>query len=256
MNTSESSVSAIIPAYNAAPYLAEAVESILGQNYQPLEILIVDDGSTDGTPEVASRFAGSNVRYIRQPHSGSPFALNNGLRNAGGNLICFLDSDDVWTPDKLALQVPLIMQDATVEIVLSHQRRMWRPKGSSDYRFTEPELALHPQSCVFRRSVFDKVGLFDTSFKYAADWDWFMRARELGVKFVVHLEVTNYYRRHGNNLSNDDASAKAALLMLKRSLERRRARGGTGIAFSLPSLLESLRPSAGPAASTPMKGEE
>jgi glycosyltransferase involved in cell wall biosynthesis len=256
MNTSESSVSAIIPAYNAAPYLAEAVESILGQNYQPLEILIVDDGSTDGTPEVASRFAGSNVRYIRQPHSGSPFALNNGLRNAGGNLICFLDSDDVWTPDKLALQVPLIMQDATVEIVLSHQRRMWRPKGSSDYRFTEPELALHPQSCVFRRSVFDKVGLFDTSFKYTADWDWFMRARELGVKFVVHLEVTNYYRRHDNNLTNDNASAKDVPLMLKRSLERRRARGGTGIALSLPSLLESLRASAGPAASTPMKREE
>jgi len=245
MKMSESSVSAIIPAYNAAPYLAEAVESILAQNYQPLEILIVDDGSTDGTPEVALRFAGSNVRHIRQPHSGLPFALNNGLRNATGNLICFLDSDDVWTPDKLALQLPLIMQDATVEIVLSHQRRGWRPKGSSDYKFTAPELALHPQSCVFRRSVFDKVGLFDTAFKYTADWDWFMRARELGVKFLVHPEVTNFYRRHDNNMSDDKASVKDVPLMLKRSLERRRARGGTGIALSLPSLLESLRASVG-----------
>lgn len=241
MNPSKPFVSVIIPAYNAASHLAGALDSILAQDYRPLEVIVVDDGSTDDTAGVARRYAKSAVRCVAQPHAGFPFALNTGLKNATGDLICFLDSDDVWTLDKLDLQIPLILDDPSADIVLSHQQRAWKPQGCDEFKFKEPELALHLQSCVFRRRAFEKVGPFDTSFKHQADWDWFLRARELELKFIVHAEVTNIYRRHGDNFSDSADAVKDVPLMFKRSLERRRARGGKGAALSLPGMLESLR---------------
>ncbi len=97
-------VSAIIPVYNGEAFLADAVKSILKQNYQPLEIIIVDDGSTDSTAQVGARF-GDAVRYHYQSNAGPPAARNKGLQMARGNVITFLDVDDLWRNDKLQLQI-------------------------------------------------------------------------------------------------------------------------------------------------------
>src|SRR5712692_8045370 len=112
-------VSVIVPVYNGEAFLAEAVDSIQRQAYQPLETIIVDDGSTDGTAGIAARFK-DNVRYVYQSNNGPPAARNKGLKMARGNVIGFLDADDLWSENKLELQLAYLAEDSSVEIVLGH----------------------------------------------------------------------------------------------------------------------------------------
>jgi glycosyltransferase involved in cell wall biosynthesis len=93
----------IIPVFNGEKYLAEAIESILAQCYSPIEIIIVDDGSTDNTPAIAKQY--ESIRYLSQTHGGISAALNNGITISKGNFYAFLDADDLWMPDKLTLQI-------------------------------------------------------------------------------------------------------------------------------------------------------
>ena len=97
-------ISSIIPVYNGEKFLAPAIESIIKQSYSPIEIIIIDDGSTDATAEVVKNFKDQNIIYIYQPNSGAPVARNKGLSMAKGNIISFLDADDLWPIDKLKLQ--------------------------------------------------------------------------------------------------------------------------------------------------------
>lgn len=114
-------VSVVIPCYNGAIYLDEAIESVLAQEYDPLELIVVDDGSTDESGAVASQYR--EVRLISMPHSGVGATLNVGVRHALGELLAFLDADDRWLPDKLALQVPVLEGDPDVDMVFGHMRQ-------------------------------------------------------------------------------------------------------------------------------------
>ncbi|MBD3561475.1 glycosyltransferase family 2 protein, partial [Planktothrix sp. FACHB-1355] len=109
-------VSAIIPVYNGEKYLAEAIKNVKNQDYQPLEIIVIDDGSTDRTPEVAAAFKDS-IRYVSQPNSGPAAARNHGIRIANGDVIAFLDVDDLWSDDKLKLQANYLANNPSVGIV-------------------------------------------------------------------------------------------------------------------------------------------
>jgi glycosyltransferase involved in cell wall biosynthesis len=243
-------VSAVIPVHNGERYLAEAVTSVRRQSPAPMEIIVVDDGSTDGTAALAETL-GSDIQLVRQPHSGVTISRNRGIRTARGDLIAFLDCDDVWTDAKLATQVPILRDHAGVQVALGYTRRMWaapeRGDASSETLLTEPELALHLGAALIRRSTFESVGGFDETVSRAEDWDWFMRVRERGLPIVVHPEVTLHYRRHGANMTNDEPLGRAALVrMIHRSIGRRRAGGGE--AESLPdlaSLQQYLREQAG-----------
>jgi len=229
-------VSVIIPVYNGERFLAEAIESVLAQTYRPVEVIVVDDGSTDGSAKIAAKFK-DNVHYVYQPNSGPAAARNRGLKMVHGGIIGFIDADDLWTEDKLQVQLPHLAGDPSVEIVLGHIKRMWAAEGTRDYnQFTEPELALSLESCLFRKTVFDKVGYFDPTLCRCEDWDWFMRARELGVSIVTHEEVTAYYRRHEHNLTlQKELGDKYFAIVLKKSLERRRQQNN-GVAASLPKI--------------------
>ena len=120
MDDSPLSVSAIIPAYNARDYLAEAIGSVLWQRHRPVEIIVVDDGSTDGTSEVAASFP--EVRLVRQPNGGPAATRNRGLSLAEGRIIAFLDADDLWTDDKLAVQLPHFEANPRTDIVLGRRQ--------------------------------------------------------------------------------------------------------------------------------------
>jgi len=109
-------ISVIIPAYNHARYLAEAIDSVLAQTYAPLEIIVVDDGSTDGTPAVAASY-GDRIRYIRQENAGVGAARNNGIAAARGEYLAFLDSDDIWLPEKLEREIALFDADPQLGFV-------------------------------------------------------------------------------------------------------------------------------------------
>jgi glycosyltransferase involved in cell wall biosynthesis len=239
-------VSVIIPVHNGERFLGDAIASVRRQAPSPSEIIVVDDGSTDGTVAIAETL-GPTIRLVRLPHSGVAVARNAGLRAARGALIAFLDCDDVWTDDKLAIQVPVLLAHPEIQIALGHTRRMWAPAvpgdASSDECLTEPELALHLGAALIRRSVFDSVGAFDESLPHGEDWDWFMRVRERAFVVVVHLDVALLYRRHGGNMSNDTRQSRAALLRtVRRSIGRRRALGRDAASLAdLPRLEQYLR---------------
>jgi glycosyltransferase involved in cell wall biosynthesis len=241
-------VSVIIPVFNGEAFLAEAVESIQRQDYHPLEIIIVDDGSTDGTARIAASFKDS-ARYAYQPNSGPAAARNRGLRMAHGNVISFLDADDLWTDIKLELQLARLTDDPSVEIVIG-RRQLVRLVGGVDgkhkfEKLSDPRTDLNLGSAVFRRSVFDRVGFFDETLYHCDDWDWFMRARELGVPMVIHHEVTLISRRHEQNMTNRVALGNLyTIRMLKKSLDRRR-RQNNGLATSLPKLSDFKEKSTG-----------
>jgi glycosyltransferase involved in cell wall biosynthesis len=239
MKESRPLVSVIIPVYNGEAFLAEAVESIQRQDYHPLEIIIVDDGSTDGTATVASRFK-EHVRYIYQSNSWPAAARNRGLRMANGEVIGFLDADDLWTEKKLELQLGRMAKDQSVDIIIGLQLFV-KVDGVVDGKHTfekllDPLVNLNLGSALFRRAVFDRVGFFDETLYYCDDWDWFMRARELGVPMVIHQDVTLVQRRHESNMTNNTVLGNRYMMqMLKKSLDRRRRKDDSP-GTSLPGL--------------------
>jgi glycosyltransferase involved in cell wall biosynthesis len=222
-------VSVVIPVYNGALFLNDAVDSVLSQSCAPAEVIVVDDGSTDGTPALAAA-RGDCVRYLRQPHRGLPATRNRGVQAARGNVIGFLDVDDLWSRDKLALQLTHMRENPRVPIVLGHTQLM-RLIGSEGEALTfevwgAPVLAMSTGGALFRADVFAQVGLFDETQMYCDDVDWFMRAKEHGVAVFVHPEVTLYYRRHSQNMTNQADVGKRFLIgMLKKSMDRRGRRG-------------------------------
>ncbi len=229
MNSEQFHVSVIIPVFNGEAFLAEAVESIQLQNYKHLEIIIVDDGSTDRTAKIAADFQ-SNVRYFYQSNSGPAVARNRGIRMSRGNIISFLDVDDLWSEDKLRIQLEYLSRNGTVEIVIGQIQRMQLIGVENDkFQFknwSEPEMSMHLGSALFRKTVFDRVGYLDESLSYCEDCDLFMRAKEMKIPILVHKEVTYFYRRHEQNMTNDmKAGFNSALMMLKQSLDRRRLQG-------------------------------
>jgi len=228
MRPADAGVSVIIPVYNGERFLREAIASARRQSIAAIEIVIVDDGSTDGTAAIAETL-GRDVRLIRQPHSGVTVSRNRGIAAAQGAFIAFLDCDDIWTDDKLALQVPMLREHPDIQIALGHTRRMWispaRDGAASGVCLTEPELQLHLGAALIRRPIFESVGAFDESLSHTEDWDWFMRVRERGLVVVVHPEVTLLYRRHGGNMTNDGPQARAAMVRtMHRSIARRRSK--------------------------------
>jgi glycosyltransferase involved in cell wall biosynthesis len=238
-------VSVIIPVYNGEQFIAEAIDSIIEQRYEPLEIIVVDDGSTDKTPEIITRY-NSAVRYIRQSNQGPASACNKGLSMAQGDIVGFLDADDLWTQNRLHFQLPYFTEDAKPDIVLGLvqlMRHSTLPGNSESFvPVDSPEIALHPGCSLFRRKVFDTVGFFDETLTMGYDWDWFMRARELGITMMILEHTTMYYRRHAGNVTNQvERGNQYTLEMLRKSIDRRRLKDEHGIVKSLPDLRQFLK---------------
>jgi glycosyltransferase involved in cell wall biosynthesis len=224
-------VSVIVPVYNGERFIGEAIDSIRRQRHQALDIIVVDDGSTDGTAEVV-RAMGPEVRYVRQANSGPPAARNRGLQLVQGSLIAFLDADDLWTENKLAIQLPLLLSNPSIDIVCGRTQIVLQTgaEGAASLEhYDEPKQALTLQGSLIRRTVFDRVGHLDQSQRFADDVDWFLRAKDLGVSIVSHPEVTWLYRRHDRNITNQVGTHQDYLaILIKKSLDRRRQRDARG----------------------------
>jgi glycosyltransferase involved in cell wall biosynthesis len=229
-------VSVIIPVFNGERFLREAVQTVLAQNYSPLEIVIVDDGSTDSTASVVKSL-GEPVRYLHQTNQGPAAARNRGIEQAQGSLLAFADADDLWPGNKLELQLPCLIEDVAVEIVMGRiqQVLLSETDGKTQAKeFAEPAFSVNLGSAIIRKSVFERVGLFDETMRYSEDVDWFMRAREAGAAIKTIDAVTLLYRQHEQNMTRGKSASELNVLMaLKKSLDRRRAT--TGSAAALPN---------------------
>ncbi len=208
-------VSVIIPAYNAAKFLSQSIESVLRQTLKEIEIIVVDDGSTDETPLVAKSF-GDKIRYFRQPNGGPASARNCGLKQANGEFIAFLDADDYFIlPEKLARQLEIIKLSEDCAVVTSGWINVdtggMQIERREPWRYT-PDLSLknlltwHPflsSVLFFRRSALEKVGGSNSEVLVIEDFDIVARVILAGFTANWLPEVTAAYRLHENNNSGN-----------------------------------------------------
>ena len=244
-------VSVIIAVKDGARFLAEAVNGVLQQDYRPLEIIVVDDGSTDGTAEVASSF--EEVRYIYQTNQGHAAAMNAGIEAVAGEFLAFLDADDIWEPNKLELQVGYLMEHPAVDYVIARTQNFLEPGArlpasvTKDLSLTDSVL-LSLGTLVARKAVFEVVGVFDVTYKHAKDVDWFIRAREAGLRMAILPDILLRRRLHGSNRSFSQQSRKLEFMRaVKSSIERGRAAGcpeGNAVCDDSKAAAEDCSPSS------------
>jgi len=223
-------VSVVIPAWNVERYIGEAIDSVLAQQHRPLEVILVDDDSSDGTRAIVESY-GDPVRYVPQQHAGASAARNRGARLARGDLLAFLDGDDLWEPAKLSLQLRALASPARPDIVFGHVRQFISPDlASAERDRIRCDAALQPgtvpSAMLIRREAFDRVGGFDETLRVGEALDWLGRARACGLREMMlaehvlsrRLHGANYMRGHGDLVGEYPSLIKAAL-------DRRRARG-------------------------------
>lgn len=201
MNIRTPFVSVIVPVFNAEKYVGEAIDSIFAQGYAPLEVIVVDDASTDGTLKQLETF-GDAIRVISLPANSGPAAARNvGLRHARGEVIGFLDADDLWLPGFIEHVLPCITEQGYECARGSAQ--LFRDLDDGTREFT-PRLVLETQvgTALYRKSLVDNVGPFDESMRYGEDVDWWKRMQEAGAKGTRLERVVLLYRRHKHNMTN------------------------------------------------------
>ena len=221
----EPRISVIVPTYNGAATLLDAIESIRAQEV-PLEIIVVDDGSTDDTPRVIE--AQDDVVAMRTENRGPAAARNCGLGFARAPFIAFLDDDDVWVPRKLEQQLRLLDEHPSASVILGHTAFQSLDPESGGWRtVAEPHLLYHLGASLCRREAFDRIGMLDPELRSSEDVDWFLRVRDAGLEIVVSPEVVQFHRRNGLNMTlGKDLRDLGFIEVVKRSLDPRRAAAG------------------------------
>ncbi len=219
-------VSVIIPVYNGAKYITEAINSILRQNYPNIEILVVDDGSTDNTLEVLKIF-GNKIKILSQKNKGPSAARNLGLQNAKGSIIGLLDSDDVWTDNHIELCLPDLVNDSSYDFVHGLTRYVRNLGTKEETILKELYTEASGAASLYKKSLFDKVGFFDEDMHEGEDLDIAIRINEVGGKEKRILETTLIYRRHENNMTNDsNVIARGQINAFRKKLSRAKEKNG------------------------------
>ncbi|MHB1052274.1 MAG: glycosyltransferase family 2 protein [Thiobacillus sp.] len=217
MTKAKPTVTVIIPSYNCEPYIAETINSVLNQSFTDIELIVVDDGSTDRTREIVASF-GAPVRLVTQENARVCAARNRGISEAAGQYICLMDHDDYWFPHKLEQQVALLQAHPEAGVVYS-AFILWH--ADENERFPEPasfDLESFPDgidselsgwiyhqflldcwmltsTAMFRREVFERCGNFDVRLPYSEDWDLWLRISR-AYSFIKQNKPTTLYRQH------------------------------------------------------------
>lgn len=207
-------VSVVIPAYNAVRFLAEAIDSVLTQVGAAREVIVVDDGSTDGTGSVAASF--SEVKLVNRENGGIGAARNTGIREATGEFLAFLDADDIWPPGRLNALHRALSDD--VDAVFGQAIQFGEGRESSP-----PQAALVASTMLIRIETFRRVGEFDEHVKVGEFIDWWARAEEGGVRWTQIPDVVLRRRIHTTNTGIVQAGSRVDYTrVLRAALERRR----------------------------------
>jgi len=225
-------VSIIIPTYNSERFIANSVVSALNQTYPNIEILIIDDGSTDKTETVIQKLPDS-IRYIKQVNSGPSSARNHGIMQSNGEYIAFLDVDDEWMPSKIDKQVSLFESNQNLSITATSYIRCdadllpiettalnipSKEKGIIPFRMLLEKNQLLTSSIMTKKNILDRCGFFDEEIQFGEDWDLWVRIAQLGEIGYIHTPLCKY-RVHGAGLTGklDDKNMQDWLKVIKKN---------------------------------------
>jgi glycosyltransferase involved in cell wall biosynthesis len=221
-------VSVVITVYDAASYLAEAIDSVLAQTYRPFELIVLDDGSTDGSGEIARSY-GSTLRFAQQENAGLGAARNAALDLAKGRYYAFLDADDRFVRDKLERQMQILDAEPEIDMVFGHVTEFVSPEIDERARAllrdpVDDEPWRTPNLMLVRREAFHRVGPFSDTLRVGIGVDWYARAVDEGLKEAVPPVVVLERRLHTSNNGIRQRDARHQYLqVLKRSLDRKRS---------------------------------
>jgi glycosyltransferase involved in cell wall biosynthesis len=211
-------VSVLICVRDGERYLGRAIESALGQTVPPAEVIVVDDGSIDGSAAVAASY-GPPVRCIGLPALGLGAARNAAIEAASGDYVAYLDSDDVWPDDRLEVQLEAFARDPGLDLVFGHVRVF----GGAEAAAGPPAPGPFGGTLLFPRPLAQRVGRFPTDVRVGEFMDWLMRARELGLREAIVPEVVLLRRSHDTNITGlDSGNLHDYVRVLKASIDRRR----------------------------------
>jgi glycosyltransferase involved in cell wall biosynthesis len=220
-------VSVVIPACNAQKYIADALESVLGQSRLPREIVVVDDGSCDATPSIVSSFRARGVQLIQQENAGPASARNAGIAGTSAKWIAFLDADDIWTTEAIETHLASASANPMAALVWGLTELKLEDDGelpAEDWHGL-PQWGMCLSSMMIRRSAFASVGTFAVDMRYGEDLDLLIRLKEKGHAFAKHDHIVSYRRLHGTNLTRrKELVDRAVLVAVQKAFERRRRR--------------------------------
>jgi glycosyltransferase involved in cell wall biosynthesis len=229
-------VSVIVPTYNRAHFLAEAIQSVLDQTFQDFEVMVVDDGSTDNTKEVVDRFQDPRIKYIYRRNRGLSAARNTGIKASIGEYIALLDSDDIWLPQNLELNVKLLDSRPDIALVCSDLyefnndtgatiRRLWRNRSGRYWRelqdgtrqplteYLSGRASLRIVTVIMRRQVFDEAGYFDEALQAFEDFDMYVRIfQRFSSIGIINMPLVRV-RKHRAHLSRDYDKVHTSMLI-------------------------------------------
>ena len=221
-------ISVIMPTYNNGKYIKQAIESIYAQNYDNIEIIVVDDGSTDNTKEILKEY--KNIKYFYIRHKGIPFARNLAIENSNGEYIAFCDSDDYWLPEKINTQIQYFKEHPDCEIVFTKYENFFERKELKICKKAVLEKELEKAdkkylpSALIKKSIFKLYGNFDEKFQTGEDTEFIYRISENGTNVSHFVDTIFYIRRlHGNNITlikNTKYSNYIMNLLRKRILNK------------------------------------
>ncbi|HEY9693247.1 MAG TPA: glycosyltransferase family A protein [Oculatellaceae cyanobacterium] len=221
----QSLVSVIIPVYNGELYLAEAIESVLAQTYQQIEIIVIDDGSTDRTAEIAQGF--SLVQYYYQSNSGTGTARNYGVNISQGEFLAFLDADDIWVENKLTLQMQAFKNHPELDIIFGQVQQFYSPglpENMKNKIFCDRRLmpGCIPSAMLIKRNAFFHVGEFEGQWQTREFATWYIRATELNLTMLMLPELVTKRRIHQNNKGVKGEFISDYVKILKAYIDRKR----------------------------------
>ena len=199
-------LSVIMPTYNNGKYINQAIESIYAQKYNNMEIIIIDDGSTDNTKEIVTKY--NEIKYFYIEHKGISFARNTALEKSKGEYIAFCDSDDYWLPDKINTQMRYLKEHPDCEIVFTKYENFFENENlktntrAMHEKIIENMLKQYLTSAVLKKELFDKYGNFDENFSGVEDCEFVYRLLMKGINIKHCIDKVFYMRRiHGNNVT-------------------------------------------------------
>ena len=227
----EPTVTAAIPVRDGEAYLAEAIESVLAQGRPCDQVIVIDNGSTDRSVEIAGNF-GPAVRVVSEPRPGIGVARNAAMGAADGDYVAFLDADDLWQPRKTELQLAAFEARPELQLVFGHVLQFVSPdltaKGATALRVPQkPQPGLYIGAMMARRTAIEAIGPWPDDARVSDGLSFLLRAREVGLEQAMLPETVTHRRVHGENHSIHNRGERAEFArQLKRSLDRRRQGSG------------------------------